>query len=160
ITELVFKSPELSKRILIAQPSDADTARKVIQNFASRAFRRPLRDGEVEKYVRLVEMSKKNGDSFETGIQLAVQAILVSPHFLFRIEFDGRPNDPSIRTLNDFELATRLSYFLWSSMPDEELFGLARKGELRKSNHLEAQIRRMLKDAKSRALVENFAGQW
>jgi hypothetical protein len=88
-----------------------------------------------------------------------LKAALVSPHFLFRIEDD--PKDPKgIRTLNDFELATRLSYFLWSSMPDEELFKLAEKNELRKPGVLKAQIQRMLKDPKSVALVENFAGQW
>src|SRR5262249_34985977 len=103
ITERAFKSPELRKRIMIAQASDTDAARKIIQHFARRAFRRALRDGEVERYLRLAELAKKNGDSFETGIQLALQAILVSPHFLFPIEFDLRPDDLGIRPLNDFE---------------------------------------------------------
>src|SRR5204862_5989616 len=82
-----------------------------------------------------------------------------SPHFLFRIEDDPKEAD-AVRTLNDFELATRLSYFLWSTMPDDELFRVAEKGELRKPGVLAAQVGRMLKDPKSASLVENFAGQW
>jgi hypothetical protein len=88
-----------------------------------------------------------------------MKAVLVSPHFLFRIEEDPK-NPDEVRLLNDFELATRLSYFLWSSMPDEELFQLAEKGQLRQPGVLEAQVRRMLKDPKAKALSENFAGQW
>jgi hypothetical protein len=88
-----------------------------------------------------------------------MKAVLVSPHFLYRIEDDPKnPND--VRIIDNFELATRLSYFLWSSMPDEELFTLAEKGDIRKPEVLEAQIKRMLKDPKAKALVENFAGQW
>ncbi len=88
---------------------------------------------------------------------MAVEAVLVSPHFLFRVERDRR-NQKAPHPINEFELASRLSYFLWSSMPDEELFRLAQHGELR--SHLEEQVRRMLKDPRSHALVENFAGQW
>ncbi len=99
------------------------------------------------------------GTRFEAGIQLALQAMLVSPHFLFRVELDPE-GEADVRTLNDFELATRLSYFLWSSMPDEELFALARDGQLRQEDHLEQQVRRMLADPKSQAYIENFAGQW
>src|SRR5205814_859914 len=91
--------------------------------------------------------------------QLALQAVLSSPHFVFRVELDPKPRNPfAIHSINDYELASRLSYFLWSSMPDEALFQEATKGTLRKN--LEAQTRRMLADPKSRALVENFAGQW
>src|SRR5205814_2259337 len=106
---------------------------------ASRAYRRPLRPGEVDRLAQFVELAKKSGDSFETGIQVALGAILVSPHFLFRVEVDRvrRPQGQqqqqppeSVRPLNDFELASRLSYFLWSSMPDEELSRLAREGKL------------------------------
>ena len=88
-----------------------------------------------------------------------MKAVLCSPHFLFRIEEDPKEPD-GVRTINDFEFATRLSYFLWSTMPDEELFRLAERGELRKPGVLEAQVRRMLRDPKVRALSENFAGQW
>src|SRR5438445_13489899 len=88
-----------------------------------------------------------------------MKAVLVSPHFLYRIEDDTK-NPSEVRTINDFEFATRLSYFLWSSMPDEELFALAAKGDLRKPGVLETQVKRMLKDPKAKALSENFAGQW
>ncbi len=110
----------------------------------------------------------QSGDGFERGIQLAVQAVLVSPHFLFRVELDSRPrpsNEPpppgeGAEPIGEFELASRLSYFLWSTMPDEELFALASEGRLREPSILASQVRRMLKDPKARALVENFAGQW
>jgi mono/diheme cytochrome c family protein len=165
IIETAFKSPDIRKRILIAQPAGKnhkEAARKILQNFARRAFRRPVRPFELDRLISLVELAEKNGDSFETGIQLALQAVLVSPHFLFRIEMNRVPMKPTgpVRPIDDFALASRLSYFLWSSMPDEELFKLAQRGTLRKDGNLEAQVKRMLKDGKSRALVDNFAGQW
>jgi hypothetical protein len=164
IIDAAFQAPELRKRILAAgsaaKPKDPkDAARKVIAEFARRAFRRPVKPEEVNRFFTLVELAEKNGDGVDKGIQLALQAILVSPHFLFRIETDKEPNKPdAIHPINGFELATRLSYFLWSSMPDEELFQHAAKGTLRKN--LDTQVRRMLKDPKARALVDNFAGQW
>ena len=101
------------------------------------------------------------GDSFERGLQLALQVVLVSPEFVFRLEPDSQEaNAPLVRTINDWELATRLSYFLWSSLPDEELFQLAASGSLRQGDNLRGQVLRMLKDPKSSALVENFAAQW
>jgi hypothetical protein len=111
--------------------------------------------------LALVELAQREGENFNTSIGLGLQAILVSPHFLFRVEMDPEPDNPqAVRTLNDYELATRLSYFLWSSMPDEELFTLARQGTLRSGDNLVLQVKRMLNDAKANALVENFAGQW
>src|SRR5262249_55017194 len=99
------------------------------------------------------------GETFERGIQVALTAALVSPHFLYRVELDPEPNNPSaIHPVNEFELASRLSYFLWSSMPDEELYRHAEQGTLR--TNLEGQARRMLRNPKSKALTENFAGQW
>jgi len=157
--------PASHTRIITCQPtgerSSIECARQVLREFATRAFRRPVTDDELERLVRFVRLTQDQGDSFERGIQLAMQAILSSPHFLFRVELDPDANDPDgIRSLNDFELATRLSYFLWSSMPDDELFRLARSGELRKPDMRDAEVRRMLADAKAEALVENFAGQW
>jgi hypothetical protein len=154
---------ESAKRLIVAVPDGpadaADAARKIVSTFARRAFRRPVRPGEVERLMKLYALAESNGEPFEKAIKLPLKAVLVSPHFLFRIEDD--PKEPSaVRTLNDFELATRLSYFLWSSMPDDELFALAERGELRKPGVLKVQIDRMLKDPKSSALVENFAGQW
>jgi mono/diheme cytochrome c family protein len=165
IVEKAWKTPDARKRILICQPTDkdqTDCARKTIEAFATRAYRRPLTADEVARLAGFVELAQKNGDDFETGIQLAVKATLVSPNFLFRIERDPPPGaaDAGPHPISDFELATRLSYFLWSSMPDDELFEEARQGTLRKEGHLEAQVGRMLKDVKARALVENFAGQW
>jgi hypothetical protein len=156
---------ESGRKILIAQPGDGlskrEAARKVIAEFAKKAYRRPVTKEEVERLLRLFDMSEKNGESYEKGIQLALTAVLVSPHFLFRIELDRPATRPDgSYQINDFELATRLAYYLWSSMPDEELFALAEKGTLRKDGNLEAQIKRMLKDDKAFALVENFAGQW
>ena len=134
-------------------------ARAIVENFASKAYRRPATKAEVDRLVKLVGLAQKQGDSFERGIQLAVQAILTSPHFLFRVEIDPDPgNAEAVHFINDYELASRLSYFLWSSMPDDELFAEAKKGTLR--TNVAKQARRMLKDPKSRGLVENFAGQW
>jgi len=159
------KLPASHTRLITSRPQGkadlADCARAVLRPFATRAFRRPATEDEIERLTRLVAAAAKEGDSFERGIQLAMQAVLVSPHFLFRIELDPEPHNPqAIRALNDFELATRLSYFLWSSLPDDELMRLAREGALRKEGNLAAQTRRMLKDPKSSALIDNFAGQW
>ena len=132
--------------------------REVLGRFASRAFRRPARPDEVARLVQLVEMAERDGEPFARGVQLAVEAVLVSPHFLFRVEMDRRQGLST--DLQDDEIASRLSYFLWSSMPDEELTKLARSGRPADPATLEAQARRMLKDPKAHALVENFAGQW
>lgn len=165
IVEKVWADADARRRLMIVRPprdqDPTDAGRKILENFASRAYRRPATEEEVTRLLRFVQLARKNGDRFDTGIQLAVQAVLVSPHFLFRIETDPRPGTgPAVRSLNDWELATRLSYFLWSSMPDDELFTHAKKGTLRKDGNLEAQVRRMLKSPKARALGENFAGQW
>lgn len=134
-------------------------AREILALFATRAYRRPAKSDEVDRLVKFVQLATKQGDSFERGIQLALQAVLVSPHFLFRGELQPEPNNPkSVHPVNEYALASRLSYFLWSSMPDDELFALAAKGKLRRN--LDGQVKRMLKDPKSRALVDNFAGQW
>ena len=156
--------PQSHMRIIPREPTTEDRtalAREVVGNFATRAFRRPATTSEIDRLVKFIDLAEKEGDSFRAGVRLAMQAVLVSPHFLFRIELDPEPNNPkSIRQLGDFELATRLSYFLWSSMPDDELFALAREGKLREGDHLRQQVARMLKDNKAKALVENFAGQW
>ncbi|MFL5245708.1 MAG: DUF1592 domain-containing protein [Gemmataceae bacterium] len=157
--------PETRKRIVIYEPNDKlpqqDAARKILEAFATRAYRRPVIGAEVNRLVKLFEIGQKNGDTFDASIGLAVQAVLVSPHFLFRVEQDPDPNNAkAVHPINPFELASRLSYFLWSSMPDDELFELAKKGTLRNPDVLEGQVKRMLKDSKSHALTENFAGQW
>lgn len=139
----------------------AGCARKILTDLARRAYRRPVTAKEVDDLLRFVNLAEKEGDSFEQGIRLALQAVLVSPHFLFRIERDPQPMNPgAVHKINEHELATRLSYFLWSSMPDEELIRCADEQSLRRPGVLEAQVRRMLLNPKARALVENFAGQW
>ena len=154
--------PETHRRIFFKRATKEtapQVAREVIGAFARRAYRRPVTSAEVERLMKLYELGRKHGETFEGGVQQALKAVLISPHFLFRGELQPEPDNPkSVHLVNEFSLASRLSYFLWSSMPDEELFALAERGQLRKN--LEAQVRRMLKDTKSRALVENFAGQW
>ncbi|MCE9561639.1 MAG: DUF1592 domain-containing protein [Planctomycetes bacterium] len=157
------KEPDSVKLLLIARPSATVTAQvaaeKVLTNFARRAYRRPVKPDEIARLMKLFDLATKQGERFDMAIRLPMKAVLVSPHFLYRIEDDPKsPND--VRTLNDHEFATRLSYFLWSSMPDATLFQLADKGELRKPAVLEAQVKRMLKDPKAKSLSENFAGQW
>jgi hypothetical protein len=153
------------KRLIFVRPSAKVTVRQaseqILHRFITRSFRRPVTKAELEQFVKLVEFVVKQGDSFERGIQVAVQGTLVSPHFLFRVENDTKPHDPNAKhTVGDYELASRLSYFLWSTMPDEELLELAGKGALHRRDVLEKQTRRMLKDPRSRALVDNFASQW
>lgn len=164
--------PESHKRIIFRTPETPDqyhdSASAVIERFMRRAYRRPVTGGEVSKLVRLAEIAREHGDSYERGIQLAVQAVLASPQFLFRVELYRPQRDRRGKViqvaggapLNDFEVASRLSYFLWSSMPDEELSSLADSGVLLQPEVLEQQVRRMLQDPKAEAFVENFAGQW
>lgn len=127
-------------------------ARANLAGLACLAYRRPVTDNEIDGLMHFVEQARAQGDSIDHGMQLALEAILVSPRFLFRIE--------PATSLDDFQFASRLSYFLWSSMPDEELFGLANDHRLRDPEILRAQIHRMLADPKSRALIDNFGGQW
>jgi hypothetical protein len=136
-----------------------EAAREIITRFATRAFRRPVLPEEVEGCLVLFDATAKRGKRFELCVRTALYRVLVSPHFLFRVELDPPdtpPNTPYM--IGEFELASRLSYFLWNSMPDDELFALAGKGELRKN--LPNQIVRMIKDSKSKSFLENFAEQW
>jgi hypothetical protein len=140
---------------------DAALARKILANLTRRAFRRPVADKEVEDLVKLVTMVQNDGDSFEEGLCLAIQRILISPHFLFLVEKGPPPGKgEDLYGISQHELASRLSYFVWSSMPDDELLRCADEGTLRRPDVLEAQVRRMLKDARASALAENFGGQW
>jgi mono/diheme cytochrome c family protein len=156
--------PETHARIFTCTPDGKNAtacARVILRNFARRAFRRNVTDEEVDRLMKLFAAVQADGENFEESIKLTLEAVLVSPHFLFRVEVDQETKDPQgIYPINEFELANRLSYFLWSSMPDEELFGLARRNELRKPGVLEQQIKRMLRERKAEAFVENFAGQW
>jgi len=141
--------------------SESMAARQVIERFATRAFRRPADVGEVGALMRLYQSAREQGDSYESAVKLALTATLVSPNFLYRAISNPQPNNAEfIYTLSDLELATRLSYFLWSSMPDDRLMDLAQAGRLSNPDVLRGQVRRMLMDPRSSALVENFAGQW
>ena len=138
-------------------------ARQTLAPLLRRAFRRPVPEAEVDQFAKFVRLAVDRGDLYERGLQVALQAILVSPQFLFRVENapvpNGAPGDGS-RLLTDHELASRLSYFLWSSMPDEELFRIADSGTLQQDDVLAEQVRRMLEDPKSSALIDDFASQW
>ena len=134
--------------------------RKIVSSIARRAFRRPVTAREVDRFTSLVALAQKRRDSFEDGIALAIQGILVSPHFLFRMESDSPAAAPGNRHISQYELASRLSYFLWASMPDNELLQAAGQGTLRTPAVLEAQVGRMLKDPKAVSLVKDFSGQW
>jgi hypothetical protein len=163
-SRLAFENPDSRSRLIAFANGKAkkiDKAQAILDRFVSRAYRRPPESGEVARLLRFVELAEQNGQSFEQGLELAFQAALVSPHFLFRVEMDR--NNPkkepnASKPISAHELASRLSYFLWSTMPDDELFQLANKDSLRAQ--LEPQVRRMLKDPRSRALTDNFAGQW
>ncbi len=156
------KAPASQIKIFAAgsgQPTLDRSARAIIAAFGQRAFRRPLGDNEVGRFYYLYEQAKKKGGNFEQGIQTALTAVLVSPHFLFRGELQPQPDNPkSAQPVNEWALASRLSYFLWSTMPDEGLFEQARKGTLRKN--LASEVARMLKDPRADTLVHNFANQW
>ena len=133
--------------------------RTLLTPLVRRAFRRTPTKPEIDRLLKLMDRARTEGDSFESAFRVAVQAILVSPHFLFRIERDPDPTNPDQHhQVSEFELASRLSYFLWSSTPDDELLDLAGSGKLR--TQIKSQIRRMIEDPKSSALAENFAGQW
>ena len=137
-------------------------ARLIVQRLAHRAYRRPVTPKEVTQLTSLIADVQRDGGSFEEGLATAIQAMLLSPHFLFRIE-RSPPRQlmiASARSLNQYELASRLSYFLWSSMPDDALLTAADRGRLAQPAALVAQVRRMLLDRKSHALIENFGGQW
>lgn len=161
IIEKAFESEEGRQKILVAPMDRRGSTRQNIEAFAARAFRREITEEESDRFSELAEEAREAGASREEALKGVFTAILVSPHFLFRVEADPAPEDEDgIRELDDYELASRLSYFLWSSMPDEELFNLAGEGKLRDLKVLEAQVKRMLKDPKAKALTKNFAGQW
>ncbi|HEX3150591.1 MAG TPA: DUF1592 domain-containing protein [Gemmataceae bacterium] len=152
--------PETHRRLLAcdAKKSKHDQAVEIMTRFATKAYRRPATTDEVARLVKLVETIESKGDKFEAGIQMAMQAVLVSPKFLFRVELDDRPDSADPHAIDEFQLASRLSYFLWSTMPDDELMALASKKQL--AANLEPQVKRMLKDPKAAALVDNFVLQW
>ncbi len=168
IASAVVKNEEALNRVFPRKATDEKNLEEVVEvaranatSFAMRAFRRPLEAEESERLFSLMRTAWEANASKEQIIEATITAVLASPHFLYRVE-DDRPADfvDGVRPLNDFELASRLSYFLWSSMPDERLFQLAGEKKLHTPEQLVAEVDRMLADPKSKALVDNFAGQW
>jgi hypothetical protein len=177
--------PESYTKVFVCSQKTTECARTILSNVMERAYRRPITQDELNSKLELVRLAQREGDSFDEGIRLALQAILASPNFLFRIETNptrpraelgshptpnvlARMQAPRTATaqrveeypVSDIELASRLSYFLWASMPDAELMRVAKAGTLRQPAVLEAQVRRMMADPKGFNLVENWAAQW
>jgi hypothetical protein len=154
--------PPSRRRIFTCSGGDA-CARRILSALARRAYRRPVTEADLAPLVEFYEQGKADGGagSFDAGIELALRRLLVSPSFLLRIERDPPGIAPNTAyRLSDVELASRLSFLLWSTIPDEPLLEAATQGRLRDRTVLEAQVRRMLADPRSRALITNFAGQW
>lgn len=153
------------RKMFVCHPAGAadaePCARKIFTTLARRAYRRPVTGADIEPLLGLYREGRSRGGDFEAGIQMALEGLLVSTEFLFRLERDPAnvPPDTAYR-VSDLELASRLSFFLWSSIPDDELLALAEQGKLREPAVLEQQVRRMLRDRRSKSLVDNFAGQW
>jgi hypothetical protein len=151
------------RRIFVCRPgaSEGDAARcsnTILRTLVRRAYRRPVTDADVQPLLALYREGREQG-GFEGGIERAVRRLLVSPEFLYRVEVDP-PNARGAYPVSDIELASRLSFFLWSSIPDDELLDAAERGELRKPAVLTKHVTRMLQDPRSAALIDNFAGQW
>ena len=159
-------NPPTRRAVFTCQPaSDASSdeeacAREILSSLARRAYRRPIEAADLRTLMDFYRAGRSDG-SFDTGIQLALERLLVSPDFLFRVERDPTDIAPgAVYALSDLELASRLSFFLWSSIPDAELLEVAERGRLQDPAVLEQQTRRMLADSRSKSLVQNFAGQW
>jgi hypothetical protein len=151
------------ERIFSCRPSSRSQedacATKILSTLTRRAFRRPATKSELARVLEFYAEGRKRG-TFETGIQLAVRRILASPTFVFRVEEDRAANAGTMQRVSDYELASRLSFFLWSSIPDDTLLELAGKNQLSQPAVLEKQVRRMLADPRADAMVRNFSGQW
>jgi mono/diheme cytochrome c family protein len=161
--------PESYQKLFVCAQTTRQCARTILTSLMERAYRRPVSEDEVAAKLALVTLAQREGDTFQEGIRLALQAILASPSFLFRTEADptvpasaGAPRtaNETSHPVTDIELASRLSYFLWASMPDQELMQLAKSRTLRRPAVLETQVRRMLADPKAHNLVDNWAAQW
>jgi mono/diheme cytochrome c family protein len=186
-----FQATPAYRRIFVCAQHTPECARLIVEPLVRRAYRRPAARSEIDELLSLVRMAQSRGDSFESGIRVALEAILINPNFLFRMEHDPAAGGSipgiaggsipgiavgsipgiaagsipgiaagSVHRITDIELASRLSYFLWSSMPDDELLGLAVQDRLHVPEVLHAQMKRLLGDRRSRALVDNFGGQW
>src|SRR5262245_37133564 len=151
-------------KIFVCRPErekeESACAKQILSTLARRAFRRPVTDADLNPLLSFYERGRRERD-FDYGVQAAIEAMLVSPDFLFRVERDPKTAAPgAVYHLSDFELVSRLSFFLWSSIPDDELLNLAGQGKLKNPLVLKQQTRRMLDDPRSQAFVSNFGGQW
>ncbi len=151
------------RRVFTCRPANAAAepacARTIVSTLARRAYRRPVTAADVDPLMTFYQAGRKDG-GFERGIELALRAVLVSPRFIMRLERTPAGAGSAPYRLGDVDLASRLSFFLWSSIPDDELLDMAARGTLQRPAVLDAQVRRMLADPKAQALVDNFAGQW
>jgi len=152
------------EKIFVCRPAAAAEeqacAEKILSNLAQRAYRRPVAADDMSQLLALYRQGAQSG-GFEAGVRVALRKVLVSPDFIFRAEYDPPGAAPgSVHRISDVELASRLSFFLWSSIPDDELLTVAGRGGLSDKSVLEAQVRRMLADPRSQALVQNFTGQY
>lgn len=152
------------RRIFIAAPKSPEgeeaSARAILSKLLRRAYRRPIAEADIDKSMKFFRQGRKDAD-FDAGIEMALGAILVNPQYLFRVEKEPKGVAPKTAyRISDIDLASRLSFFLWSSIPDEELLALAERNELRKPDVFEKQVRRLLADERSRNLATNFAAQW
>jgi len=163
LTDAAFADPALRARIVSCTPASATDTRcsdMILTTFGRRALRRPLLPAELARLTSLTAKARELGADFDGSIAHAVRALLASAAFLYRIELDDDPASPVAHPLNDYELASRLSYLLWSTMPDDALLDAAERGELQQDAMLSAQLARMLDDPRAERFVASFAGQW
>ncbi|MCC6586446.1 MAG: DUF1588 domain-containing protein [Bryobacterales bacterium] len=157
-----FQEPRSRQRFVVAEPGDKLTAeqaaRKVLAAFLPRAFRRPVKPEEIERYMRLFAAAAKRGESYDDSLGYALQGVLVSPHFLFRIASRNPGEDP--RLLDNYEIASRLSYFLWGTMPDDRMLEMAAEGKFHDELRLREQVTQMLWDGRTAEFAEQFTEQW
>lgn len=160
--EYAARDASARKRIFITGPkegvSEEQAAREILEQFASRAFRRPVAPEQLDRLVGIFQASMADGAKFDDAVLYTLQAVLISPHFLFMLEPRNDSDEP--RPVDDYALASRLSYFLWDTLPDRELHQAAKAGKLHDDKRLEAQVDRMLKDRRLREMCESFVGQW
>ena len=151
------------ERIFSCRPSSASQeeacATKILSTLARRAYRRPVTNADTTRLMTFYRAGREKGN-FDAGIQMALRRLLASPNFVFRVEEDHGGKPGTIQRVSDIELASRLSFFLWSSIPDDTLLDVAARGQLRNANVLEREVRRMLADPKAASFVRNFSGQW
>jgi len=153
---------QVRRKLLVAVPGPKtpprEAARQVLDSLLPRAFRRPATDKEVERYLSIFDKAAQRGDGFQQSLKLALKGVLISPSFLFLIETPPAKEGPY--RLGHYDVASRLSYFLWASMPDEVLFQLAAEGKLHDGKVLRGQVQRMMRDPRARGLADSFAAQW